>query len=197
MYKPNKLITNFIASDFFLQSGWGFVAPVFAIFMIEQIQGATIGTVGLAVGVYWITKSTVQPFIARTMDLIKGDRDDINFLIGGLVALSLLSLTYLLATSIWHIFLIEFSRGIARAFVVPAWYGMFTHYVDQDWRSFTWALHSTFIGYALGFTAIFGGMIADRIGFEAVFILVALSALVSAIIIYRLKKNNLAVFSEK
>ncbi len=197
MYRPNKLIGNFILADFFLQSGWGFVGPVFAIFMMENISGATIGAIGVAAGIYWITKSTAQPFFARTMDIIKGDEDDINFLIIGLVALSVLSLAYLLATNIWHIFLIELLRGIAQACVVPAWYGMFTHYMDQEWRSFTWALHSTFIGYALGFTAIFGGMIADRAGFNFVFFLVALSALISAIIVYNLKRKNLKILNEE
>ncbi len=197
MYKPNKLILNFILADFFLQSGWGFVGPVFAIFMTENISGATIGAVGVAAGVYWITKSTFQPFIARVMDVIKGDEDDINFLEGGLIALGFLSLGYLFASNIWHIFIIEFLRGIAQACVVPAWYGMFTNYMDKEWRSFTWAIHSTFIGYALGFTAIFGGMIADRIGFNAVFVLVAVSAFISALIVYNLKRNNLTLLNEE
>ncbi len=195
MHKPNKLIVNFILSDFFLQSGWGFVGPVFAIFLTENIAGATIGTVGLASGVFWITKSTAQPFTSRVMDLVKGEEDDVNFLIAGLVALSFLSFGYILASNIWHIFIIEFLRGLAQACVVPAWYGMFAHYVDPDWRSFTWAMHSTFIGYAIGFTAIFGGMIAQRIGFTAVFSLVAVSALISALIVQRLKVNNIEILN--
>lgn len=197
MYKPNKLVINLIISDFFLQSGWGFVGPVFAVFMIDRISGTTIGMIGVAAGVYWITKSTVQPFIAKSMDLIKGDRDDVNILIVGLVILGLLSLSYIFASNIWHIFFIEFLRGLAQACVVPAWYGMFTHYMDQEWRSFTWAIHSTFIGYALGFTAIFGGLIAARIGFQAVFILVALSAIISAGAVYMTKKRHEALFDEE
>ncbi len=197
MYKPNKLIVNFIVSDFFLQSGWGFIGPVFAIFMTERIAGASVGMIGLAAGVYWITKSTAQPFIARAMDLIKGDRDDMNVLMTGLVSLSLLSLSYIFASSIWHIFVIEFFRGLAQACIVPAWFGMFTHYMDQEWRSFTWAMHSTFIGYALGFTAVFGGMIADKIGFQAVFILVSTSAMISAGVVYMTKKRNEELLNEQ
>jgi len=188
---------NFIASDFFLQSGWGFIGPVFAIFLTERIAGATIGTVGFAAGIYWITKSSVQPFVARMMDMIKGEEDDLNFLVAGLVALSFLSLAYIFATNIWHIFLIEFLRGLAQACVVPAWFGMFTHYIDPNWRSFTWAMHSTFIGYALGFAAIFGGMIADTVGFNLVFMLVAGSALVSALIVKRVKSKHLILVDEK
>ncbi len=197
MYKPNKLVVNFILADFFLQSGWGFIGPVFAIFMTDQISGGTVGTVGIAAGVYWITRSTIQPFVARTMDMVKGDEDDMNFLIAGLIAVSLLSLGYLIATNIWHIFLIEFLRGLAKGCIVPAWYGMFTHYMDQRWRSFTWALHSTFVGYALGFTAIFGGMVADMVGFKIVFVLVSASAMISAIIVYITKRNNLVLLNEE
>ncbi len=197
MYKPSKIVVSLMASDFLLQSGWGFVGPVFALFLSQRIEGVSIGMVGLAAGVYWITKSTAQPFIARAMDLIKGDKDDMNFLILGLVCMSFLSLGYIFATTIYHIFIIEFFRGLAQAFIVPAWLGMFTHYMDKDWRSFTWAIHSTSVGYALGFTAVFGGVIADRMGFQAVFLLVSASAMTSAIMVYITKTKNSLLLDEE
>lgn len=197
MYKPSKIVVSLMISDFLLHSGWGFVGPIFALFLSERIEGFSIGMVGLAAGIFWITKSTAQPFVARIMDLIKGDKDDMNFLIVGLIVISFLSLGYIFATNIYHIFIIEFIRGLAQALIVPAWLGMFTHYMDKDWRSLTWAVHSTLVGYALGFTAVFGGIIADKIGFQTVFLLVSTSAMFSAITVYITKKKNSLLLDEE
>ena len=34
----NKVIKTMITSDFFLNLGWGFLSPVFAIFILEKIS---------------------------------------------------------------------------------------------------------------------------------------------------------------
>lgn len=41
MASLNKVIRILIASDFLLQSGWGLVGPIFAIFLTQQIEEAT------------------------------------------------------------------------------------------------------------------------------------------------------------
>ncbi len=61
----NKLVQLFILSDIFLLTGWGFVEPIFGVFIVSQIEGATLLTVGRAVAIYLIVKSVFQIVIAR------------------------------------------------------------------------------------------------------------------------------------
>ena len=136
--------------------------------------------VGFVVATYWLTKSIVQPFIARLLDIKKGEKDDFYFLIGGLYIANLIPLGYLFSTQIFHIFILEFIRGLAMACVIPTWSAIFTRHINKGWEAFSWSIESTAIGLAAGFAAAFGGVIATTLGFKAVFVLVSLFGLASA-----------------
>ncbi len=190
MKRLNKVIVKLITADFFLHSGWGLVAPIFAIFIVGNIEGGSIEMVGFIAATYWITKSTIQPFLANLLDMIKGEEDDFNFLVYGLYVSSLIPLGYFMATHVWHIFALEFFRGIAMACVVPAWHGIFTRHINKGWEAFSWSVQSTGLGFALGFAAAFGGIIATFLGFKTVFILVSILGLISATLILIIKNKT-------
>ena len=57
----NKVIKTLILSDFFLQSGWGLIGPIFAIFITQQIEKGTLAAVGFIAATYWLVKSIFQP----------------------------------------------------------------------------------------------------------------------------------------
>jgi len=176
----NKVIRILISSDFLLQSGWGLIGPIFAIFLTRQIQGGTIEMVGFIAATYWITKSVVQPFIAHALDTNKGERDDFKLLILGMFVANLIPFGYLFSSQIWHIFVLEFVRGLAMACVIPTWAGIFTRHIDKGWEAFSWSMESTSIGFAVGIAGAFGGVLATIIGFKIVFILVGVLGLLSS-----------------
>lgn len=185
----NKVIRILITSDFLLQSGWGLIGPIFAIFIIGQIQGGSLATVGLVVATYWLVKSITQPFIAHFLDIVKGERDDFKFMFRGLVVASLIPLGYLFVSQIWQIFLLEAIRGIAMACVVPTWAAIFTRHIDKGWEAFSWNIESTSFGIASGFAAAFGGIIAAFLGFKIVFVLVTIFGLASAYILLLMRDH--------
>ncbi len=185
----NKVIRTLIACDFLLQSGWGLIGPIFAIFLISQIQYGSLPMVGLVVATYWIVKSLAQPFIAQYLDLKKGEYDDFQFLMVGLIIANLVPLGYVFATKISHIFLLEFIRALAMACVIPSWAAMFTRHIDKGWEAFSWSIDSTMIGLAMGFSAAFGGIFVTIIGFQTVFALVSIMGLGSALSLLFIRKQ--------
>ena len=185
----NKVIRILITSDFILQSGWGLIGPIFAIFISQQVEGGNLAMVGFVAATYWITKSLVQPFIAYFFDFRKGEKDDLFFLIGGMYVANLIPLGYFFSTQIWQIFLLEFIRGLAMACVVPSWSGIFTRHIDKGWEAFSWSIESTGLGIAFGFAAAFGGIIATILGFKAVFILVSFLGLISSSVLFLIRNK--------
>lgn len=185
----NRVIKILIASDFFLQSGWGLSGPIFAIFLTRQIQGGDLKMVGFVATTYWITKSLVQPFIAHQLDKNHGERDDFKFLIVGMFIANLVPLAYIFAIQPWHIFGLEMIRGIAMACVIPTWAGIFTRHIDKGREAFSWSLESTGIGFAAGIAGALGGIIASTLGFKAVFILVTFFGLLASSTLLLIKKN--------
>lgn len=183
----NKVIRVLIASDFLLQSGWGLIGPIFAIFITQQIRGGNLAAVGFIAATYWFVKSAIQPFIAHFFDVKKGERDDFKFLVYGLFFANLVPLGYLFASQLWHIFFLETIRGLCMACVVPSWSGIFTRHIDKGWEAFSWSIESTGIGIAAGFAAAFGGILATFLGFKVVFVLVAFFGLASSFLLLSIR----------
>jgi hypothetical protein len=57
MTKVNKIVKYLILADIAFWTGWGLVSPVFAIFIVEKIQGGTALVVGIATAIYWLFRS--------------------------------------------------------------------------------------------------------------------------------------------
>ena len=185
----NKVIRGLILSDFLLQSGWGLIGPIFAIFITQQIQGGSLVSVGFIAATYWFIKSIAQPFIAHFLDVKKGERDDFKFLIYGLFLANLVPLGYIFATQLWHVFLLEIIRGLCMACVIPSWAGIFTRHIDKGWEAFSWSIESTGIGLAFAFSAAFGGILVTFLGFKAVFILVSFFGLGSCLLLLLIRNQ--------
>lgn len=183
MKKLNNIAIKLIVSDFFLYSAWGLIAPIFAIYITEQIDGGTVEVVAFATAIFWLTKSCIQPFLANVIDLVQGEKDDFRLLIMGTLAVALVPFGYFFATQAWHIFLLEFFRGATMACIVPAWSGIFTRHISKGWEAFSWSIESTGVGFAYGFAAAFGGVIALTFGFGAVFLFVGFSKLLSVLVL--------------
>ena len=185
----NKVIRILILSDFLLQSGWGLIGPIFAIFITQQIQGGSLAAVGFIAATYWFSKSVVQPFIARFLDVKKGEKDDFKFLILGMFLANLVPLGYIFVTQLWHIFLLEIIRGLCMACVVPSWAGIFTRHIDKGWEAFSWSIESTGIGFAAALAAAFGGVLATFLGFKVVFVLVSFFGLISSSVLLLIRNQ--------
>jgi len=185
----NRVIKILITSDFFLQAGWGLIGPIFAIFLTQNIKGGSLEMVGFVAATYWIVKSIVQPFIARLLDVKRGERDDFIVLIIGMYVANLIPFGYLFSTNIIHIFFLEAIRGLAMACVIPTWAAFFTRHIDKGWEAFSWSIESTSVGFAFGFAAAFGGIIASMLGFKAVFVLVSLFGLIASSILLLIRNK--------
>ena len=105
--KMNKIIKILIFSDVALLSGFGFVIPIFAIFLVDKIQGGNIEVVGYAAAIYWIVNSlTVIPF-ARYLDKNRGEKDDLWFVVIGNVLAAISVIGYIFSYLPWHIYLLQ------------------------------------------------------------------------------------------
>lgn len=190
MFKDiNKVIKILISSDFLLQSGWGLIGPIFAIFLTKQIQGGDLRMVGFVAATYWVVKSIVQPFIAKHMDKNHGEKDDFWLLITGMYIANLIPLGYIFSTQPWHIFTLESIRGLAMACVVPSWSAIFTRHINKGREAFSWSLESTGIGFAAGLAGAFGGFLASILGFKVVFILVSLFGIISSSVLLLIRNQ--------
>lgn len=182
MFKPKKdkfwdlasnaVIKTLTISDILLLSSFGLIAPIFAVFLTESIQGGNLQVAGLASTIYLLTKSACQIPVARWADKVKGEKDDFWMMVIGSFATSLVPLLYLLAHTPRQIYLIQFLYGLAQAFTFPSWMAIFTRHIDREKEGTQWGLYYTFTDFAAALSAGVGGFVAYKLGFKPLFILV-------------------------
>lgn len=177
----NKVIRFLVVTDLLLLGGWGFINPILAIFVIDKVPNATIFSVGIAMGIYLITKAVVQLPVAILLDKRKGEKDEFYTLITSLILAGFVSMAYLSVESVSGLYFVSFLQGLAFSLYTPSWSGIFSRHLDTEHYSFDWSLDSATIGIASGLAAIFGGLVASMFGFNAIFITTALFSFASAL----------------
>lgn len=180
--KMNKIIKFLILSDVALISGFGFVKPIFAVFVTDRIQGGNIEVVGYAAAIYWIGMSLVVVPFGRYLDKNHGEKDDFWFIVlGNLLAASAV-LGYIFSYLPWHIYGLQALYAFGMGMNIAAYSAIFTRHIDKGREAFDWSSRAAFIGFAAGITGALGGIIANRFGFNILFIGILIFVLVSALL---------------
>ncbi|MHB9019746.1 MAG: preprotein translocase subunit SecE [Minisyncoccota bacterium] len=157
----NRIVKYFILSDLTFLAGWGLLDPLFAVFITRNISGATMITVGIMAAIYWGVKSIFQIPISMFLDKFDGEKDDFYALIVGILLASLTMFSFMAASEVWHLYVIQFFKAIAFALYVPAWTAILSRHLDRDKVAFEWALASTSAGFAIGLTGLIGSWLAE------------------------------------
>ena len=179
----NKTIKILMLSDFIIVSGFGFIAPIFALFLTDKIQGATIETVGFASAIYWLAAVLTRLPIAQRVDKTKSEKDDFYFMIFGSILISITPFLYIISAKIWHIYMIQVIYGLGYSLRLPGWFGMFTRHIDKNHEGYEWSFDSLIAGVGSGVTAALGGIMAVRLGFNALFILIGALSIVGTLVL--------------
>lgn len=184
IFSLNKILWTLVVSDILIISAFGFISPIFAVFLTEQIIGGSLVVVGIAEAIFLGVKSVLQIPIGMLIDRTEGEKIDFWFVVGGSLLMSLSVFLYLVATLPWHIYLIELLAGVASAMAYPAWTGLFTRNMEEGKESFAWSLASTTSELGSAATAAIGGYLADRLGFSPLFVIVGVVALLGTFILF-------------
>lgn len=185
----NKIIKVLTFSDVLLLTGFGFVSPIFAIFITDQIQGGNAQVVGFAAAIYWIVKSILQIPFGNYLDRVKGERDDLWFVVIGNILAAVAVFGFIFSSLPWHIYFFQGVYSLGMAMNIPGWSAIFTRHIDKGKEAFEWSTRSTFIGIGAGVSGALGGIIATQFGFNVLFIGVGIFALASAFLPFLIYKD--------
>lgn len=169
--KINHVIRTLVVSDFFINSGFSVFGPVFAVFVTKQISGGSLEVIGFATAIFQIFKSGLQIPIARYLDKNHGEYDDFYSMILGTSLIVLVPFAYLFATTANHIYIIQAVYGIGAAFTIPPWYAIFSRHLDKMRENVEWSMDSIAIGIGAATSAAIGGILAQKFGFQLVFVI--------------------------
>ncbi len=192
MFKnTNKIVKTLIYSDFVLNGAWGLLAPIFAIFILQDIVGGDIvegaKVAGFTSLIYWSVKSVLQIPIGAYLDKNHGEKDDFLFMVTGIFLASLAPFGFLVSTAPCHIYISQSLQAIGMAMMIPSSSAIFARHVDKGKEAYEYSLRSTSLGFGVGLAGAVGGVMTTVWGFKLIFLFVGIFTMVSGIILLSLK----------
>lgn len=178
----NKIIRVLVLGDIMFFSAFGLIGPIFAVFITNQIAGATVATVGFAATINLLVRALLQMPIARYIDRHKGEKDDFKFMVAGSTLISVVPFIYLLVVTPWHLYLAQVVLGIGGALANPGWFAIFTRHIDKNKEGTEWTLENVGVGLAAAGTAAIGGVLAQNFGFHNLFLIVGILSLIGLVV---------------
>ncbi|MCK4355385.1 MFS transporter [Candidatus Parcubacteria bacterium] len=194
MLKVNKIVKYLILSDIAFWTGWGLITPIFAIFIVDEIQGATALTVGIASAIYCILTSLLRVPIGMFLDNCKGEQDDYLFLTVGLFIAALVPFGFIFCELPWHIYLFQAIYATGMAMSLSGWTAIFTRHIDKGKEATEWGLDATFLGFGAGISGVVGGWAATNFGFVPVFVAVGIFGILGVILLLFLRNDIKGIF---
>ena len=187
--KVNKIIKVLLWSDFVFWSGWGLVAPIFAIFIVQEITGGNEFVIGVSTAIYTAISTLLRIPMGFFLDNQPHEKTDLAFAIFGLVIASLSSFGFAWAYLPWHLYLLQAIHAVGMAMNLSGWTALYTRHIDKGRESTEWGISAVSVGVGGALTAVIGGWAATRFGFDAIFIAVSLIGLAGAAILFFIKRE--------
>ncbi len=170
MKKISPKLLLLIFSDILILSSFGLIGPIFAIFIIGGLEGGNLVTAGLATTIFLVVKSCVQLPLSRFF--IDKEKHKTHSLLLGTFLIISVPFIYAAAEGIYTIFIAQAIYGLGAAMAYPAWFSLFTTYMNKKHKGFEYTLWSTGVGIGAALAAYVGAEVADILGFKYLFFLV-------------------------
>ena len=174
-------------SDIFVLTGFGLIEPILAIFIKENLIGGTIFAAGLASMLFLVTKSIVQLPFSRYVD---SHDNKAKWIVLGAFFIALVPFIYIMADSIYHVYIAQLLYGIGSGLAYPTWLALWSTHLDRKHEGFEWSLYSTLTGIGTAATAAIGAAIAQFVGFTFTFLLVGIMSLIGCFILIGLERKK-------
>jgi len=190
----------YIYWDLVVNSAWGFLAPVFTIFLLEKVAAGNVvegvKIAGFATLAYWITKSILQIPIGNYLDKNHGEIDDFWFYVIGTLITAFVPIGYIFSYLPWHIYALQVLHAVGMSMVVPSSTAIFIKHADKGREAYESSLDSTLLGVGVGIAGALGGIMAAYLGFTLLFLLTSLLNFVAVLFIFPVRAEMLSTMPQ-
>ncbi|MHC1586769.1 MAG: MFS transporter [Candidatus Hecatellaceae archaeon] len=156
---------------FSVMLGLGFIAPLLPIY------ADSLGATGLEVGMVFAAFAVVRAATLTPMGSLSDYYGRKLFLTFGMLLYAMSSLLYLAAGTISHLIAVRAFHGFASALVVPAAMAMVADLYPSRSRGEAMGTYNTAYFAGIGFGPLLGGLLVEKLGFQAPFYACSLLAL--------------------
>ena len=167
MNTAKRIYNVLFISVFATMLGLGVVSPLLPIY--AENLGATGIWLGIIFSAFALSRSVFMPVIGRISDR----RGRKWIILIGMFAYSVLSLTYIIADSVFSLTAVRFAHGIASAMVVPIAMAYIADLSEKGKEGSQMGNFSISMFLGMGVGPLLGGFLNDAFGMDSVFYVMA------------------------
>lgn len=188
----NPIVKAYIISESFLWSAWNFVTPIFAVFVIQEIEQGNVQVAASAFSIYLVTR-VIFELISGNYSAKKSDKKKILITIMGMCCISISYIGFSFTNTIYELFLYYGIAGMGLGIASPAKNALFSVHLDKDKETTEWGMADAAAFISMALATALGGFIAGTYGFHILFIIactVNLLAIIPYLLYLRQNKFN-------
>lgn len=176
----NPVVKTYIVSEAFLWSAWDFVMPIFGIFIVTNISGATIQSAATGYSIYLINRVIFEIISGR---ILRGSSDRKKFIITifGMACLTIAYVGFAFSQNIIAIFCFYSLLGFGLGVASPAKNSLFSIHLDKNKETTEWSLADAVSFICMALATSLGGFVATQYGFSTLFLLASIINLLGMI----------------
>ena len=160
---PERILTTVCCITFVVMLGIGIVIPLLPLY--ARNMGATATEIGLIFSSFALARAVSTPVAGSIADWMNMK----PLMLLGLLAYTLLSFTYVVATRPFHLVLIRAFHGMASAFVIPLALTYAANISREGEEGLFMGSINMAMFFGMGAGPLLGGFITDRLGLDAAF----------------------------
>ena len=179
-FEINPIVKAYILSEVFLWSAWNFIIPIFAIFVVNEIQGGSVEVAAGSYSAYLISRVIFELIIGRFLTK-RGDRLKLLISIFGILLMSFSYLGFYFSENILLIFIFYALLGMGLGIASPAKNALFSMHLDKNKEATEWGIADGTIFICMALATALGGLFVHQFGFRPLFVLAAIVNVISTI----------------
>lgn len=169
-FQVNPVVKAFIISESFLWSAYNFVVPIFAVFVVNNIQGGNVQIAASAFSSYLISRVLAELVICRYLARIS-ERRRVLIVVIGMIVISFSYVGFAFSNAILPLFIFYGTIGIGIGIGAPAKHTLFSTHLDKNKEPTEWGVYDASTFFSMAMAAVIGGFIASQYGFQVLFFL--------------------------
>jgi len=169
-FKINPLVKAYIISESFMWSAWNFIIPIFAVFVVQSVQGGNVQMAAMGYSIYLLSRVIFELISGRYL-LGTADRKKMTLVILGMACVSLSYLGFAIVREMYLLFFYYFVAGMGLGICMPAKNSLFSMHLDKNKEATEWSIADAFQFSAMALATTVGGFVAYHYGFQPLFLL--------------------------
>lgn len=179
----NRALRILLATNGFILLAGAMLGPIYALF-VENIGGSLLDA-SITGGIFALAAGLTSLFAGKLADKIKQNELMVAF---GYAMMGLGFMLYIFVNSIWFLFIVQIIIGFSEAFYSPAFDALYSKHLTKSKAGREWGAWESTNYFTTAIGAVVGGFIASMFGFNAIFVIMALFCVGSAVYIYLLPR---------